>query len=125
MKAKILFVLISFIFTSCVSSNKESSSKTSKPITLKPWIGKNIVEVLKHPKYGTPSKKEKIGSSEIISYMEYFSTSGHISDNSIQVNLFCKRSFIYNNESIIIDALEEGTTCQSTNENLPKEETKK
>ncbi len=130
MKAKFLFVFFSFILVSCNSTNNSSNSnnetikKSSEKITLKPWVGKDIVEVLKHPKYGTPSKKEKVGKNEIISYMEYFSASGHLSDNSINVNLFCKRSFIFNSESKIIDTIEEGN-CQNTIENLPIEEIKK
>ncbi len=115
---KRLLLVLSLFISSCQSSNTNSEKIKSEKISLKPWIGKSIAEVLKHPKYGMPDIKEKIGSNEIISYRQIFSADRGPEDQDIRVNLFCKRSFMFNSEDIIVEVFEEGT-CRNTFDNLP------
>ncbi|WGL61005.1 hypothetical protein QEJ31_05260 [Pigmentibacter sp. JX0631] len=110
---KILF-LLPFLLASCESIDKRQSDNVS----LKPWIGKNIAEVLKHPKYGTPDSKEKVGKNDIISYRQFFSADRTATNKDLRMNFLCKRSFVFDSHDIIIDVLEEGT-CENTPANLP------
>lgn len=116
---KPLLLILPLLLVSCQATNNHTGKGNSEKTSLKPWIGQAIAEVLKHPKYGMPDRREKIGSNEIISYRQIFSADRGPDDNGIKVNLFCKRSFMFNTQDIIVEVFEEGT-CENTSENLPK-----
>ena len=113
-----------FVYSCTTSEQKPAVSKKSDSVSLKAWIGKPISDVLKHPKFGVPNSKETIGNDVVITYKQLFSASGYLSDNSLSVNLFCSRSFVYGGDLKINDVLEEGS-CQNGNNLLPIEEEKK
>jgi hypothetical protein len=131
MEFKRLLIVSSLFFCSCAAINQTNddqkttdSSKNQKFVSLKPWIGKPISDILKHPKFGIPDNKEIIGNEVVLTYRQLFSASGHASDNSLSVNVFCRRSFVYDKDMKISNVLEEGT-CQNSKDLLPIEEIKK
>lgn len=127
MQLKNLCIIFSLLMHGCTTGNQTNEKVTEKQqsISLKPWIGKPISDILKHPKYGIPDNKETIGNEVVLTYRQLFSASGHVSDNSLNVNVFCRRSFIYDNKNMkITDILEEGT-CQNSKDFLPIENAKR
>ena len=131
MKNNVIILILSIFIISCAAVNQTNENKTKADnstnqysISLKPWIGKPIADLLKHPKFGIPDNKETIGNEVVLTYRQLFSASGHVSDNSLNVNVFCRRSFVYDKDMKINNVLEEGT-CQNAKDLLPIENVKK
>ncbi|APJ04717.1 hypothetical protein [Silvanigrella aquatica] len=130
MKNKLFILLLSVLICSCetvqdvtnTQSNKQENKKTDFSLT--PWVGKPVSDLLKHQKYGIPDSQKTVGEENIVTYRQIFNASGNLIDKNVNVNIFCRRSFVYKKDSIITNVIEEGS-CQNTKDYLPLEDTNK